>query len=75
VDRVYRSCGPRHSIGPHGLTAAGCHALAKTSVHERSWPRELAARGPRGRGSGLVLTDGSVGQCTAGGESTTVEDR
>jgi hypothetical protein len=75
VDRVHRSCGPQHSIGPHGLTTARCHGLTGASAHERSRPRELAARGPRGRGCGLVLTECDAGRWTAGGEPTTVGDR
>jgi hypothetical protein len=55
------SHGPRHSIGPHGLTAARCHGLTGALVHEQSRPRELAARDPRGRGSGVVLTEGGAG--------------
>jgi hypothetical protein len=69
------SRGPRHSIGQHGLTVARCHGLAGALAHERSQPRELATRGPRGRGSGVVLTEGSARWWTAGGEPMTVGNK
>jgi hypothetical protein len=44
------SRGPLHSIDPHGLMALRCPGLAGASAHERFRPRDLAVRGPRGRG-------------------------